>query len=89
MSTCRAQGVPAEVAQGSDPRRRIDVAVNSAMLAAIDLITERGRVSLTEAVRRLIGYGEAVYRAPTARGVRALRTLIERRRRETEERTRG
>lgn len=48
-----------------------------------------GRVVLTEAVRRLIGHGEAVHRAPTARNVGALRTLVECRRRATGERTRG
>lgn len=43
--------------------QRINVAVNEAMLAAIELVIAREWVSLTEAVRRLIGYGEAVYRA--------------------------
>jgi hypothetical protein len=32
------------------------------MLAAIDHVIEREQVSLTEAVRRLIGYGDYVYR---------------------------
>jgi hypothetical protein len=44
------------------PPRRINVAVNSDMLAAIDQVIEREQVSLTEAVRRLIGYGDYVYR---------------------------
>lgn len=44
------------------PPRRINVAVNSDMLAAIDHVIEREQVSLTEAVRRLIGYGDYVYR---------------------------
>ncbi|MBV9013194.1 MAG: ribbon-helix-helix protein, CopG family [Pseudonocardiales bacterium] len=45
------------------PPRRINVAVNSDMLAAIDRVIEREQVSLTEAVRRLISYGDYVYRA--------------------------
>jgi Ribbon-helix-helix protein, copG family len=44
------------------PPRRINVAVSSDMLAAIDHVIEREQVSLTEAVRRLIGYGDYVYR---------------------------
>jgi Ribbon-helix-helix protein, copG family len=45
------------------PPRRINVAINSDILAAIDHVIEREQVSLTEAVRRLIGYGDYVYRA--------------------------
>jgi hypothetical protein len=41
--------------------RRINVAVNAVMLAAIDRVIEREHVTLTEAVRRLIGYGDFVY----------------------------
>jgi len=33
------------------------------MVEAIELIMSQERVSLTEAVRRLIGYGDFVYRA--------------------------
>jgi hypothetical protein len=32
------------------------------MLAAIDRVIEREQVTLTEAVRRLIAYGDVVYR---------------------------
>jgi hypothetical protein len=42
--------------------RRINVAANRDMLAAIDRIIAREDVTLTEAVRRLIGYGDLVYR---------------------------
>jgi hypothetical protein len=45
------------------PPRRINVAVTPDMLAAIDRVIEREGVTLTEAVRRLIGYGEVLYRA--------------------------
>jgi hypothetical protein len=41
--------------------RRINVAVNEVMLAAIDRVIEREHVTLTEAVRRLIAYGDLVY----------------------------
>ena len=44
------------------PIRRINVAVTPAMIDAIDRVIENEQVSLTEAVRRLIGYGELVYR---------------------------
>jgi hypothetical protein len=40
---------------------RIDVAVNVTMLDAIRQVMEREGVTLTEAVRRLIGYGQAVH----------------------------
>jgi hypothetical protein len=41
--------------------RRINVAVNGTMLSAIDRVIEREQVTLTEAVRRLITYGDLVY----------------------------
>jgi hypothetical protein len=40
---------------------RIDVAVNASMLDAIRQVMERDEVTLTEAVRRLIGYGQTVH----------------------------
>jgi hypothetical protein len=46
----------------ASPPRRINVAVTPDMLAAIDRVIDREQVTLTEAVRRLIGYGDAVYR---------------------------
>lgn len=42
--------------------RRINVAVNEEMVRALDLVIQREGVTLTEAVRRLISYGEFVYR---------------------------
>lgn len=42
---------------------RINVAVNADMVSAIDRVIETEHVSLTEAVRRLIGYGDFVYRS--------------------------
>jgi hypothetical protein len=41
---------------------RINVAINSQMLAAIDMVIDNEGVTLTEAVRRLLMYGEMTYR---------------------------
>ena len=46
--------------------KRINVAVNTDELTAITLLIQRERISLTEAVRRLICYGQALYTALTA-----------------------
>jgi hypothetical protein len=46
----------------AQPPRRINVAVTPDMLAAIDRVIDREQVTLTEAVRRLIAYGDVVYR---------------------------
>jgi hypothetical protein len=43
--------------------KRINVAVNAETLAALENVCERENVSLTEAVRRLIGIGDVMYRA--------------------------
>lgn len=43
--------------------RRINVAVTPDMLRAIDHVIDREGVTLTEAVRRLISYGDVMYRA--------------------------
>lgn len=43
--------------------RRINVAVTPDTVTALELVIEREGVNLTEAVRRLIGYGDYVYRA--------------------------
>jgi hypothetical protein len=42
--------------------KRINVSVSPAMLAAIENVIVREQVTLTESVRRLIGYGDFVYR---------------------------
>ena len=44
------------------PPRRINVAVTPDMLAAIDRLIDREGITLTEAVRRLVAYGDVVYR---------------------------
>jgi hypothetical protein len=46
---------------------RIDVAVNAGMLEAIQEVVEEDGVTLTEAVRRLIGYGQVVHRVARER----------------------
>lgn len=43
-----------------DPKR-INVAITPDTLEALARVIEREQVSLTEAVRRLIGYGDAMY----------------------------
>ena len=52
---------PAEIDIVIPAPRRINVAVSASMLYAIDRVIERERVTLTEAVRRLVGYGDFVY----------------------------
>jgi hypothetical protein len=54
-------------------RKRINVAVTPDMLAALDRIIAAEQISLTEAVRRLIGYGDYVYRAIREDGAVILR----------------
>lgn len=60
----------AEVGGGvtSSTPRRINVAVTPDMMTAIDRVIEREGVTLTEAVRRLIGYGDVVYRSVREEG---------------------
>lgn len=63
----KTSATPEDVALDSSGKpptpKRINVAINADMLAAIDRVIEREQVSLTEAVRRLITYGDFVYRA--------------------------
>ena len=61
-------GVDNPVGSTPPPPRRINVAVTPDMMAAIDRLIEREGVTLTEAVRRLIGYGDVVYRAVREKG---------------------
>lgn len=42
--------------------RRINVAINDETVAALQNVIDREGVTLTEAVRRLMGYGDYVYR---------------------------
>ncbi len=48
----------------SDVRpRRINVAITPEAIEALETVMNRERVGLTEAVRRLVSYGDFVYRA--------------------------
>jgi len=53
---------PDDASTGQAPKR-INVAVNAETIDALQKVIEREGVTLTEAVRRLIGYGEVLYRA--------------------------
>lgn len=48
---------------GQATPKRINVAVTPETVAALRLVVDQEGVSLTEAVRRLVGYGEYFYRA--------------------------
>ncbi|MEV8610219.1 hypothetical protein AB0383_20220 [Amycolatopsis sp. NPDC051373] len=52
--------------------KRINVAVNPETLDALRMVIDQEGVSLTEAVRRLIGYGAALYRADRVDGQEVL-----------------
>lgn len=43
--------------------RRINVAISPDTVRALEWVIEREGVTLTEALRRLVGYGDFVYRA--------------------------
>lgn len=50
----------------SEPRtepRRVNVAISPDTVRALENVIRREGVSLTEALRRLVGYGDFVYRA--------------------------
>lgn len=47
----------------ADKPARLNVNINAATEQALNVLVEREGVTITEAVRRLIGYGMVVYRA--------------------------
>jgi hypothetical protein len=51
---------------------RITVNVNHATQAAIDRVVEREGITATEALRRLVAYGDFVYEAARIRGDQVL-----------------
>ncbi len=57
------QPKPAPSPKPKPAPKRINVAVNAETLAALENVCERENVSLTEAVRRLTGIGDVMYRA--------------------------
>lgn len=48
--------------------RRINVAISPDTVRALERVIEREGVTLTEALRRLVGYGDFVYRTVRQRG---------------------
>jgi hypothetical protein len=48
--------------------RRINVAISPDTVRALEHLIEHEGVTLTEALRRLVGYGDFVYRAVRQRG---------------------
>ncbi len=48
--------------------RRINVAISPDTIRALETVIEREGVTLTEALRRLVGYGDFVYCAVRQRG---------------------
>jgi hypothetical protein len=48
--------------------RRINVAISPDTVRALEHVIEREGITLTEALRRLVGYGDFVYRAVRQRG---------------------
>jgi hypothetical protein len=62
-----AKGARTESAGRQSPAKaepkRINVAVSPDTVRALENVIEREGVTLTEALRRLIGYGDFVYRA--------------------------
>jgi hypothetical protein len=52
--------------------KRINVAISPEMVHALERVIEREGVTLTEALRRLVGYGDFVYRAVRERGEQLL-----------------
>jgi hypothetical protein len=61
------KGAHAETAPDRSPARsepkRINVAVSPDTVRALENVIDREGVTLTEALRRLVGYGDFVYRA--------------------------
>ncbi len=59
-----AKGARTESAgQQTTQAKRINVAVSPDTVRALENVIEREGVTLTEALRRLVGYGDFVYRA--------------------------
>lgn len=56
----------------TNPVRRINVAVNPETVEALRILCDREHVSLTEATRRLIGYGAVLYNAAKVDGAEIL-----------------
>ena len=62
MSGNRPDVEAAKSRSGTEPKR-INVAISPDMVRALENVIKREGVTLTEALRRLVGYGDFVYRA--------------------------
>jgi hypothetical protein len=62
MSGKAAQTAPDRSPARAEPKR-INVAVSPDTIRALENVIDREGVTLTEALRRLVGYGDFVYRA--------------------------
>lgn len=62
-STRPGKGHPSGVESSRVDPKRINVAVTKDTVQALQRVMDGEGVSLTEAVRRLVGYGDFVYRA--------------------------
>lgn len=60
--SAKSAGAESTQSQRAEPKR-INVAVSPDTVTALENVIEREGVTLTEALRRLIGYGDFVYRA--------------------------
>jgi hypothetical protein len=58
-----AKGARTESGQQTSQAKRINVAVSPDTVRALENVIDREGVTLTEALRRLVGYGDFVYRA--------------------------
>ena len=62
MSAKSARAAESTESQRAEPKR-INVAISPDMVRALENVIKREGVTLTEALRRLVGYGDFVYRA--------------------------
>ena len=63
MSGYRPDVESAQQSRHRTEPKRINVAISPEMVRALENVIEREGVTLTEALRRLVGYGDFVYRA--------------------------
>jgi hypothetical protein len=61
-------GEPADTTSSKPKLARLSVNVTPATQAALDRVVEREGVTMTEALRRLVGYGDLVYETTQVNG---------------------
>jgi hypothetical protein len=64
----RQTAEPADTASHKPKLGRLSVNITPATQAALDRLVEREGVTVTEALRRLVGYGDLVYEATQING---------------------